>query len=323
VALGQLEEAAALYQQQTDRAPRDADAWHGLALSYERMAEIQSRRLSAMSGGAAYGKRFLGEYWLDRGQHRLAEDAFAEAYTLDSAQPGLATLLASVRTGETRNGIQVPLADTPAAKAYLQARRLAELSRGAFKHFVEIAPESWQAQLFLGDVSRQQRAFQDAIRHYETAARLRPDSPAPLVGLGTVYWELAQDDAAIRNLEKARKLAPENVQALFALGNITVKQRRDADAVELLRECLRLDPDHGGAHADIGKAYLHLNRPAEAVRHLERALAIDAKGDIHFQFGQALRKLGREQESTRAFDRSRQLRQQQLEREQRLRLGRN
>ncbi|MGH9630391.1 MAG: tetratricopeptide repeat protein [Bryobacteraceae bacterium] len=323
VAQKDYEQAAALYRQQTSRAPRDADAWHALALCYERMAEAQSRLLSRMENGAAYSKRFLGEYWLERGQNRLAQEALAEALVLDPQQPGLAALLEAAERGEGFETVEKPEPDKPAARAYLEARRLAAQSRTAFARFVEIAPGSWQAHLLLGDLSRQRRDFPAAIQHYEAAARLQPENPAPLLGLGTAYWELGNDEQAIAFLQKVLQKSSGNPQALFALGNIAVKQRRDADAIELLEKCLRVDPDHLGAHADIGKAYLHLGRAADAAPHLERARAIDTYGDIHFQLATALRKMGRTGDAREALERSSQIRREQREREQRLRLGRN
>ena len=76
------------------------------------------------------------------------------------------------------------------------ARAHAEAARHAFLKVVELAPESWQGQLFLADASRQQRKFPEAIEHYKRSAELEPDSYAAILGLGIVYWELADDELA-------------------------------------------------------------------------------------------------------------------------------
>jgi tetratricopeptide (TPR) repeat protein len=165
VGLGQLQEAAALYRQQTRRTPEDADAWHGLALCLERAAEAESRKLYSVPEGRAYAKRFLGEYWLERGQRNLAEEALSEAAAIDPQQPGLQELLHVLRTRQSGDRFDVAAVASNAPAAYREAKQLARLSREAFEKFVAIAPESWQAQLFLGDVSRQRREFEQAIAH--------------------------------------------------------------------------------------------------------------------------------------------------------------
>jgi len=323
VATGQLDKAAALYEQRIAAAPADADAWYALAVCYERRAEAASRRLSQLTTGAAWAKRFLGEYWLERGEWRLAREALAEALALDPRQPGLSELLAVAEANRhwlPPSGQPVQEANDPAGDLYRQARALAAKSRAAFEKFTELAPSSWQAHLFLGDLHRQKRDFQAALRHYQEAGRLRPDSPWAL-GMGTVYWELADDERAIAHLERALASNPKSATALFALGNIAVKQHRNQEAVELLERCLRLEGGRLGARADLGKAYYRLERYAMAVPHLQAALRIDSYGDIHFQLGQTLRKLGRHEEAARALAESKRIRDAQLAREQRLRLG--
>jgi tetratricopeptide (TPR) repeat protein len=323
VATGELEKATEVYERRVVMAPRDADVWYALGICYERLAEATSQSLSQLVEGRAWGKRLLGEYWLERGEQRLAREAFTEALTLDPQQAGLAERLAiSEVKGEVQPESELPLAEAgPGAALYNSARALASKARRAFEKFTELAPSSWQAQLLLGDIHRQKRDFPSAIRYYENAGRLRPDSPWAL-GLGTVYWELADDDNAIVYLQKAIGLNPKSTIALFALGNIAVKQRRDEEAVRLLEACLRLDKGHLGAQADLGKAYLRLGNYGRAVPLLEAARRIDTYGEIHFQLSQALRKLGRAEAADGALLESKRVRQAQQEREQRLRLGR-
>ena len=86
VALNQLEEASRLYERRTTDAGDDADAWYGLAICYERMAEEASRKLSRIPGGAAYSKRLLGDFLLSMGDTRLAREAFGESLVAPAAE---------------------------------------------------------------------------------------------------------------------------------------------------------------------------------------------------------------------------------------------
>lgn len=301
VALQDLPSAILLYRRQTESDSLDSEAWYALAVCYERMAEAASRRLSQMDGGALYHKRLLADYLLQRGEDRLALEALDEAATGSPASEDAAA---------------------QALALYVDARKLADLSRQAFLQFVKLSPESWQSHLFLGDLYRQQRKFPESIANYEAASKLQPQSPAPLLGLGTVFWELGDNEKAEGYLQQTLRLNPLNSQAIYELGDIALRQRRDEEAIKYLERYLVVQPEQMMARANLGKAYLHLNRFAEAAIHLEKALAVDRSGDIHFQLAAALRKLGREKEADAALAGSKRIREREHQREQKLRLGR-
>jgi tetratricopeptide (TPR) repeat protein len=292
LALGDLARAATLYQRQTTEAPKDLDAWYDLAICYERMAEAASRKLAQMPGGLAYFKRFLGEFLLSRGDVQLAREAFGEAETAE---------------GSPEAGTQ-----------YATARELAGQSRQAFETFIALAPDSWQAHLFLGDVDRQHRKFPSAIEHYGKAARAQPNNPAPQLGMGTVYWELGDFDRATQYLRETLRLNPHSSQATFELANIAVRLHEDAEAIPLLKSFLAEQPDAQAARADLGRAYLHLGQFENAADELAKAAPGDERGEVHYQLATALRKLGRIREADEALQKSTELRDAQLQREQRL-----
>jgi len=291
VGTGKLTEAVTLYEQRTEREPKDAEAWYGQAICYERLAEVASRELSRTPGGAAFSKRLLGEFLLARGDAQLAREAFGDAQQESSAAP-----------------------NAQAEVRYREARELAEKSRVAFSRFVALAPDSWQAHLFLGDVERQQGHFAEALEHYGKAARLQPRSPGPPLGIGTVHWELGEFDVAENSLREALRLNPGALQASFELANIAVRRHQDAAAVPLLEKFLEAQPDALAARADLGRAYLHLRNYEKAVAQLKLASAADQQGDIHYQLATALKKLGRVQEAEEAMRLSTQIREAEQER---------
>lgn len=294
LALGELLEAARFYETQVRNAPADSEAWYDLAICYERMAEDASRKLARTPGGITYSKRLLGEYLLTSGDTRLAQEAFGEAEKAEG-------------TGSAE-----------AADQYEIARELAGKSRKAFETFIGLAPDSWQAHLFLGDVDRQHRNFSSALEHYQQASKAQPENPAPLLGMGTVYWELGQFDAAVKYLQQTLRLNPRSGQATFELANIAVRRHQDAEAIPLLKSYLAFQPDAAAARADLGRAYLHLGDYQSAVEELTKGAGADERGDVHFQLATALRKLGRAQEADAALRKSTELRDAQLERERRL-----
>ncbi len=293
VALKELPEAVEVYQRGISRSVKDAQAWYGLAICYERMAEGASRRLSQMPGGAAYSKRLLGDYLQSAGDTKLAAEAFGQSAS-------------------------IPAASAAAEQQYEVARDLAEKSRNAFEQFISLAPDSWQAAVFLGDVERQHGKLAQALAYYQKAADLQPGNPAATLGLGTVYWEMGDLDRATSFLNATLKAIPQSPQALFELANIAVRKHQDKEAIPLLKRYLALQPDALAAHADLGRAYLHSGQYAEACNELKKAAEVDERGDLHYQLSLALRKLGRDEEADAALKQSVEIREAQLKREERL-----
>jgi len=294
LALKQIPKAIEIYERETAASPNDSIAWYGLAICYERSAEQASKTLAGMRGGSGFSKRLLAEYLQSAGDTKLAEEAFGEAQT----------------GGATTGG--------EAARQYDIARDLAAKSRAAFEKFVSIAPESWQADVFLGDVARQHGDLASALAHYQKAAQKQPGNSASLLGMGTVYWEMGNFDQAVPCLRKTLELNPQASQAIFELANIAVRRHSEQEAIPLLKEFLAAQPDALAAHADLGRAYFHLEQYANAAVELEKAAIIDERGDIHYQLSVCLRKLGRTQEADSALKRSQEIREGQLERERRL-----
>jgi tetratricopeptide (TPR) repeat protein len=292
--LNDFAEAVRIYERQTAHSPDDSMAWYGRAICYEHMAESASKDLSRMPDGAAYSKRLLGEYLQSTGDKVLAREAFGQSEAMTSGS-------------------------SPAAlKQYEIARDFARKSQESFEHLFQIAPDSWQADLFQGDVDRQHGALDSALAHYKKAADRQPGNPGPLLGLGTTYWEMGNYDRASFYLHQTLALNPNAKQAVFELANIAVRRHADAEAIPLLKQYLAAQPDALAARADLGRAYLHLSRYEDAIPELIKAAASDEQGDIHYQLFVALKKLGRNGEAQAALHESATLKQAQLKRAQQL-----
>ncbi len=292
-ALKKLPEAAQVYERELQSFPKDEKGWFGLAVCYESLAEQSSRLLSKMPGGSSFSKRLLAEYLQSLGDARLAAEAFGQSATSGAESP-------------------------EAARQYELVRGLAEKSRHAFEQFVSLAPDSWQAALFLGDVDRQHGDLASAITHYKAAAQQQPENAAPLLGLGTAYWELGDFEQSIAYLQRTLRLDPGSSQAIFELANIDVRRHRDAEAIPLLQKYLASQPDALAAHADLGRAYLHLKQSARAADELTKAVDVDTDGEIHYQLSVALKNLGRNSEASAALEKSKAIREEQMKRSQRL-----
>lgn len=73
-----------------------------------------------------------------------------------------------------------------------------------------------------------------ALREYETAALLDPESPEPLRPLVQLYTELGRDSAAIRTAEKVVEQDPDDFATAQTLGQLYHEVKRYNDAVGVL-----------------------------------------------------------------------------------------
>jgi tetratricopeptide (TPR) repeat protein len=80
--LQEFDQAAEVYRQETTIRPPDADAWYGLGLCFEHIAEATGKGLSQVGKNSAYYHRLLGEFLIEENAAIDAEEAFRRALAL-------------------------------------------------------------------------------------------------------------------------------------------------------------------------------------------------------------------------------------------------
>ena len=182
---------------------------------------------------------------------------------------------------------------------------------------MRLNPDSWQGHVLLGDLYRQRKKWQLAVSHYQAAAQLKATSPAPFLGLATLYWENGENEKAEEALRKVLELEPNSQQANFELGDIEVRRHRFESAIPYLRKGIASSPDLLAAHADLGKAYAAVGRDEEAVAEINRALPMDRYGDLHYQLSLVYKRQGKTVLAQQALTESERLRAAELQTQQR------
>ncbi len=167
------------------------------------------------------------------------------------------------------------LADTPEARAAMEARARAEatsaafdvgraaLDAGDFEQAVEqftIAAESDDTQhvIFgnLGGALAGAGRHEDAAEAYQKAILLAPDEAGYYNNLGVAYGNAGQIDAAIEALDQAAQLRPEiGGDAYYNLGVLLTNTGRMADAASAYERAVQLDPTNAEAFYQMGIAY--------------------------------------------------------------------
>ncbi len=127
-------------------------------------------------------------------------------------------------------------------------------------------PDFYDAHNALGSVYLEMKRFRDAERQYNEARKLRPNSAAPLVSLGSLYVQEAEASIA--------SSSPELRGSCLPGGDLGIILN---DAREVLAEAIKLKPDASFAYYLAGIAEMRGGRYAKAEENLRKSLEIEPK----------------------------------------------
>ena len=131
-----------------------------------------------------------------------------------------------------------------------------------FETSLRIRPDNVPALLNLGRVAEQRGSLGEAAARLRAAYRVDPADVAVLVNLATVEVKLGRVDAAVPLYEEALRIG--TAQAHIAhngLGVALMRQGKVAEAAGQFREALRLKPDYDFARANLERALAALGKP--------------------------------------------------------------
>lgn len=97
-------------------------------------------------------------------------------------------------------------------------------------------------------------------------------------------------EKALRLYEQADELWPDSVEVIYAVGSLLLQLGRVEEAVEKLQLVIKLDPDLASGHNNLGCAYFQLGKPSQAEEHFKRAIELNPSdlgarknlGDLYF-----------------------------------------
>jgi tetratricopeptide (TPR) repeat protein len=115
----------------------------------------------------------------------------------------------------------------------------------------------------------------EAVGHFETSLRLKPDNVPALLNLGRVAEQRGSLGEAAARLRAAYAIDPSDRAVLVNLATVEVKLGRVEAAIPLYEEALRLGMgDAHIAHNGLGVALMSQGKTAEAAGHFREALRL-------------------------------------------------
>ena len=290
----------------------------------------QLKKVIAMAPTFAAAHLSLGKALLHNGEvdHAIAE--LQEATRLEPRngeahyQLGLALARSGKKdegTAEIKHGRELSAADERTQNANMDiAEGNAALDKGdlqtaaaKFRHASELAPESGDAQRFLGMVLEKERDSQGAVTAYRKALALNPgdqvakenldrltlpESPGEAVKRETAGHDPAEVSEFEDYIRQGRfsevepllanyvKDRPTSSWGWYALGYAQFAQKKLGDSIGSLAKSLELNIKNAEAHKILGRDLMIIGRFDAAQTEFEQGIRYDpASAEIHYDLG--------------------------------------
>ena len=257
---------------------------------------------------------------------RQAIAAFEAAGKLDNASPLIYGGLAEAYQREfenTRERRWLELASVNARRAETlnpdsppvllvmgsieEAESMPERAIERFQRAAQLEPNNSEAWRRIGLAYQRINRGADATAALRKSIQLAPGYYLPHNSLGFVHFRAGRFSEAIAEYETVTKLAPELVAAWSSLGGALLAAEREAEAEPVLRQSIKLHETRAALN-NLGVLLRYRHRDAEAVAVLELALKAGADDTgLRLNLGNALRRVGRLQESREHFQRASEL----------------
>jgi tetratricopeptide (TPR) repeat protein len=135
-------------------------------------------------------------------------------------------------------------------------------------------PDCWLAHNNLANRLLQAGRVDEAIGHYQAAARLDAGDPESFDNLGVALASGGRADEAIASFHAALRLRPAFPKAHYNLGLILAAIGRLAEAAEQYQAAVRENPRYAEAYNNLGVIQASTGRPAEAGASFAEAIQL-------------------------------------------------
>src|SRR6478672_5407782 len=162
-------------------------------------------------------------------------------------------------------------------------------SETLWTHALAVTSDNDVAHNNLGYLCVDRGELDEAISHFESAARIRSGKRDPHYDLASAFVEMnladalsrkGQSDAALVHYEEAIRLQPNYADAYYNRGTVLFAKGRIDEAIADWEKALQMQPNDADAHTSLGNALLQKGSLREAIAHYVTALAL-APEDPH------------------------------------------
>jgi tetratricopeptide (TPR) repeat protein len=128
--------------------------------------------------------------------------------------------------------------------------------------------------------------------------------------VGNFLLNQRQVDKAVKHFQKALALQPESANFHKSLADALCREGRMDEAIIQYQKALEIKPDFAEAHNDLAYGLLQIGRMNEAITHFQRALEIQQSYEAYYNLGYAFRRKGMAAEAMACFQKAIELQPQ-------------
>ncbi len=167
---------------------------------------------------------------------------------------------------------------------------------------VKKSPYKIRGYIKLGNIHLLDRRLDEAIKEYQAALNLRPDSAEAHNNLALAYNQQGRLEEAIQEYKAAIKLKLEFPELHYRLALAYYQQGNLEEATKEYLTALNLKPDYAEAHNSLGNIYFKQNRLEEAIYEYTIALGLKTNyAEAHNNLGVAYAKQGHLEVATQEY----------------------
>jgi predicted Zn-dependent protease len=336
---GRYDEAAAIYREVTQLAPRLPSGWYALGQAYNAIKQDALSTFDDQQEDASWRQLLGADALLARHQwtdafalyratlERLPamvsiHDSVAQIYartghaawaareraagTLSSADCVRRKALCEFRAGRYRSALAAALAQPDAESRYWRARAANELALAAFTHLDELA-DSAERRGVRATLARAEERYTDAVAELKAALAFAPGDPALVYDLASSYYLARDFEQAIATLAPLLGAHPGEARLLELTGYSLLQLRRLDEALPILQRAVDRDGNDPGPRLALGRAHLQNGDFAAAIPLIEAQLANDQDGSLHVQLARAYTGLGQRDKAAALLARSQEI----------------
>jgi tetratricopeptide (TPR) repeat protein len=329
---GELEQAAAAYEQAIAAEPRFAEAHANLGAVLARLGKYEAavscyERALAIQPALNAARLNLGLAHYRAGALTKAVQAFTAAHASEPSLLQARQLLGLVLVELGRDEEALPHLEASARAEPNEAAVLFALGRAYSRRgdprAEEIAerlrnvPDGQALWHQLRGLALQREDRHDrALEAFGDAVRLNPDLPRLLVNIGVSRLARGNRDGARQAFADALARSDRDAAAHTYLAWMDEQEDRLGDALRHAERAVALESDLAEARGLLGRILLKQGSAAPAAQHLEAAVVAEPQSAAwRFLLGQAYLRLGNASAAVRELAEARRLKQQEVERE--------
>ena len=170
-------------------------------------------------------------------------------------------------------------------------------------------PDAFLAHNNLGALLQKDGKMDEAVAHFRTALKIRPEFPEANCNYGRALFQMGQVDEGMAYLEKSLQLQPFSSVAHEYYADALQQKGRTNEAMEHFQEAVKFKPANATAHDHLAHLFLDLHRTDDAIQEFQTVLQLqpdDAK--VFSNLGNVYLSVGRVPEAIVAFEKALEIR---------------